>query len=278
MQIIGVHTPEFPFAGNRAQVQAAVGRLGIRWPIVMDNDRTIWSAFANSAWPAIYLIDSSGYVRFRHSGEGRYAETEQAIQALLREIAPEASFPDPLPLVRPEDGDDAVCYPSTPELHAGDLGVAFASGSSRQVFALPESRSDGRFYLEGTWRAAEEGITLVSSHGRIVLPFHAATVNAVLTPTPEIEEAPILDPPMTVKLLLDGRPLPHRWFGEDVFLEGNEAIARIDAPRMFALVHADGVQPGELHLLPSQPGLTFYAFSFGSCLRSASSPHRQTPE
>jgi hypothetical protein len=279
LQIIGVHTPEFPFAHGKAQVQAAVGRLGIRWPVVLDNERAIWTAFSNSAWPTVYLIDAGGYVRYRHAGEGRYAETERAIQMLLKEIAPEASFLDPLPLIRPEDSDGAVCYPSTPELHATELGNSPAETPTGPAFTLPEARRDGRFYLEGIWRSGAGNLTLAGARGKIVLPYHAASVNAVLSPTPHPEQELLpLDPPMTPEILLDGQPLPRAWFGDDVFLDGQKTVVRLDAPRMYSLMRTPDARPHELQMLIGQPGLAFYAFSFGSCLVPASFNDPQTKE
>lgn len=83
--IIGVHTQEFAFEKDAANVKNAVGNLGIKYPVALDNTYTIWNAFNNDAWPAHYLIDANGQIREHHFGEGNYAETEQSIQALLKE-------------------------------------------------------------------------------------------------------------------------------------------------------------------------------------------------
>lgn len=83
--IIGVHTPEFRHEHERANVQAAVEREGITWPVVQDNDYTIWNAYRNRYWPHFYLINRQGRIIYDHIGEGRYAETGRAIQAALAE-------------------------------------------------------------------------------------------------------------------------------------------------------------------------------------------------
>ena len=83
--VIGVHTPEFAFEKDPANVKKAVGDLGVKYPVALDNSYTIWNAFNNDAWPAHYLIDANGKIREHHFGEGNYAETEQSIQALLKE-------------------------------------------------------------------------------------------------------------------------------------------------------------------------------------------------
>jgi thiol-disulfide isomerase/thioredoxin len=81
--IVGVHTPEFAFEHVSSNVSGAVKRLGIRYPVVQDNDFAIWSAFSNQYWPAEYLIDRSGHVRHAHFGEGEYDRTEKVIRKLL---------------------------------------------------------------------------------------------------------------------------------------------------------------------------------------------------
>lgn len=83
--IIGVHRPEFEFEKNPASVERAVGEAGIRYPVVLDNDSTIWDSYNNRYWPARYLIDADGFIRYQHFGEGAYEENEEEIQELLSE-------------------------------------------------------------------------------------------------------------------------------------------------------------------------------------------------
>lgn len=83
--IIGVHTPEFAFEKDLANVEAAIANLGVTWPVAIDNDRNTWRAYANRYWPAAYLIDKQGNIRLLKIGEGQYAYTESVIQALLAE-------------------------------------------------------------------------------------------------------------------------------------------------------------------------------------------------
>ena len=85
--IVGVHTPEFEFEKNIDNVKAAVQKFGIKYPVLQDNDKGTWNAYGNSYWPRKYLIDSDGYIRYDHIGEGGYAETEKIIQTLLAERA-----------------------------------------------------------------------------------------------------------------------------------------------------------------------------------------------
>lgn len=83
--LVGVHTPEFAHEGQVAYVRAAIARLGVAYPVVMDNDYRIWNAYHNAYWPALYLIDKQGRIRYTHIGEGDYDVTEQQIKALLGE-------------------------------------------------------------------------------------------------------------------------------------------------------------------------------------------------
>jgi hypothetical protein len=272
LETIGVHTPEFKFARDPGQVKAAVGRLGIRWPVILDNDQAVWTAYANRYWPTIYLIDGSGYLRYRHAGEGAYVKSEGAIQSLLKELNSNLGLPPPLSPMRPEDAPDAVCSPTTPELHIDALGNAQLPSEKQLNLTLPVERLDGHFYLEGTWRVIDDELTLESEEGTISLPYHAASVSAVLSPSAD----PVLlsyrkDDPLQIVVTQDGQPLQHDSFGEDIFLTEAQAKIRIDVPRLYTLIHNPDVQKRELHLTIHDPGLTFYAFSFGSCLATNSS-------
>lgn len=85
LEVIGVHTPEFSYEKDLANVTAAVERLGVTWPVAIDNDWKTWRSYHNRYWPAMYLIDKAGNIRHIKIGEGQYANTEQIIQALLAE-------------------------------------------------------------------------------------------------------------------------------------------------------------------------------------------------
>lgn len=83
--VIGVHTPEFPYEKDLGNVREAVRKLGVAYPVAVDNDHRIWNAFHNRYWPAAYYVDATGWIRFHHFGEGRYQEQERVVQTLLRE-------------------------------------------------------------------------------------------------------------------------------------------------------------------------------------------------
>ena len=85
LQAVGVHTPEFGFEREYANVAEAVREAGIEYPVVLDNSYATWNAYDNRYWPAIYLIDADGFVRYRHFGEGAYDKTQEKIEQLLAE-------------------------------------------------------------------------------------------------------------------------------------------------------------------------------------------------
>ena len=86
--IIGNHFPEFDYERDFENLKDAVARLGIKYPVAQDNDGLMWRAYNNHYWPVIYLIDKNGFIRYKHIGEGAYAQTEAAIQSLLAEVYP----------------------------------------------------------------------------------------------------------------------------------------------------------------------------------------------
>jgi len=276
--IIGVHTPKFGFARSRAQVEAAAGRLGIRWPIVLDNDHRIGHDLACRCLPGLVLVGPDGQVRYRQAGKVAYPETEQAIQSLLSRQDPARSFPTPLPPIRPEDTPGA-CLPTTQELRITELVNPAPVTSLPLLFEPPPDRMDGRFFLEGLWRSTKDGVTLGGQRGAIHLQYHAASVHAVLSPSPDPVELDLgLKDPLEIQLFQDGKPLPREAFTEDVYLAEDQARVRIDVARLYALVRNPDVCSHELRLETRGTGLTFYAFSFGSCLATASAPRTPSKE
>jgi hypothetical protein len=275
LTIIGVHTPEFSFAQDPTNVRRAVQRLGINWPVVLDNNQSIWTAFANRYWPTKYLADHRGYLRYRHPGEGGYGEFEAAIQELLLEASPDLDLPDIMQPIRPDDKPGAVCERTTPELQSDALGNPRpeAAPGTVQTYSIPDTLQPGKFYLEGDWESVPDGHRLHGQDGQIVLAYEAARCNAVLS----AETQPFPDPeepfePIPVELNQDGDPLPTEHFGQDVFQDLQRALVRIDSPRMYSLIESPGVESHRLSLMIRNPGLIFYAFSFESCASVQKSP------
>lgn len=275
LRVLGVHTPEFRFARSARHVREAIGRLGIVWPVALDNDQATWTAFATRAWPTLVLVDGDGYVRFRHVGDRSLPEFERLIRALITETGgPDLDMPVAAGSLLPQDAAGAVCLPATAELQVDSIGNGPASESEATTFAVPSQRTDGRFYLEGSWRRRDDGLTLEAGAGAIILPFHAAAVHAVLSSGGDLETDP--QQTMRAEATLDGHPIQEGVFGSDLLRRSGATVVLVDRPRAYHLLHDLDPEAHELRLAFAEPGLTFYAFSFSPCVSAAPEP-RSSP-
>ena len=193
--IVGVHSPEFEFEKNYDNVKAAVQRLGITYPVVLDSDHGTWNAYGNQYWPRHYLIDAQGYIRDNHIGEGGYEQTEKTIQSLLAERAAhiglkQISFSTKsTPVIRPQSmqyvdlnqsttseiylGYDKARAPiGNPEGFKPDQIVSYSISSDMSL-------KPGIVYLHGSWKNNPDNIELQSNTGRIALIYYAKSVNMV---------------------------------------------------------------------------------------------------
>jgi thiol-disulfide isomerase/thioredoxin len=264
LTIVGVHTPEFRFGRRPEFVKAAIGRLGIGWPVVLDNDQHIWTSYANCCRPTIHLIDGQGYVRFSRAGDHGYTQIESVIQALLREKDPDVQLP---PLPKAEHAPSAVCVPTSQEIHVDALGCPLPQDDKAVEYSLPAHLAEGHFYLAGSWRLKNDGLTISGESGTITLPYHAADVYAVLSPSPHSGGYTRSEhSPLKIEILQDGRPLPVDNYGQDVFKDKDRSMLRIDIPRSYHVAHNSTVRRAELQMRIMETGLTLFAFSFGSCL------------
>ncbi|HEU0304467.1 MAG TPA: cytochrome c biogenesis protein DipZ [Gaiellaceae bacterium] len=235
--VVAVHAPEFAFEHEARNVRRAVRDLGIRHPVALDNDFGTWNAYANRYWPANYLVDRSGHVRYVHFGEGKYELTEDAIRTLLAtEDAPRAA----------RNPDRTPTSPQTPETYLGwerlssaYVGSAIQEGRMAR-YAFPATLPEDGFALAGRWRV--EGERSVAGAGaRLRIRAFARLVHLVLSGRG------------TVRVLVEGRP---------------EHTVEVGANRLYTL--ADFGRPGD-HVLELRlsPGLAAYAFTFSS---SAAAP------
>jgi thiol-disulfide isomerase/thioredoxin len=190
--IVGVHTPEFEFEKNYNNVKGAVERFGINYPVVQDNEKQTWNAYENRYWPRKYLIDSEGYIRYDHIGEGAYAETEKVIQSLLAERIEHNSINSTIDqtISNPESIQNIdFSRINTPELYFGYQYAKEPLGNSEgykpdQIvgYALPDDTSNiipNRIYLAGEWKNNADHMELQSEVGHIVLSYSAKAVNIV---------------------------------------------------------------------------------------------------
>ena len=281
---IGVHAPEFQFAREARQVERAMEEFGIAYPVALDNDYEIWQAFSNQGWPSKFLIDSKGYIRYQHMGEGEYLATELAIQGVLHEADP-AFRPQPLTIpMRDEDRPGAMCYRPSPELYCGTErgNIGNEEGFADEAIAIYIDRGvhePNKFYLQGAWRARGEYLELAGTHGHITLHYRAKDVNLVLSPTGDPVElmlglqgaqligaanADAARPRITVTQ--DGAALPDTNAGADVRTVDGVATVTPLRPRMARLVSNPTFEEHELRVDVYGRGAALYAFTFTTCV------------
>jgi thiol-disulfide isomerase/thioredoxin len=239
--VVGVHSPEFGFEHDLDNVRRAVDELDIRYPIVLDNDFAIWQSLDNRFWPAVYLVDGDGRVRFHHFGEGNYEETEQAIQQLLG-IDEEAVRVEAGGLAEAADWDT---------LRSGETYLGSACGAGR--VDSPAQLALNRWALSGDWTVEEESAVLSAAGGSVTFRFHARDLNLVLAP-------PTSGAPVRFAVRVDGQP-PGDDHGVDVDESGEGAV---DEPRMYQLVRQRrGAAERAFEITFLDPGVRAYVFTFG---------------
>ena len=248
--IVGMHTPEFEFEKKTSNVLDAMKRHKIEYPVAQDNNYATWQAYNNRYWPAHYLIDAEGNIRQYHFGEGAYAETEMAIQELLKEAGQKVTAG--ISNVEAEK----LGGQKTPETYLGsDRMERFVSPEKvtgeAQVFTTPESLRKHEFAYSGTWTVMPER-ALASKDAALTLHFEGEKVFLVMAP-PDSGLAG------TVRVFLDGKPVENDAFGKDVV----NGTVTVDEDRLYELLDLKGLS-GEhtLRLEFETPGIAAYAFTF----------------
>ena len=243
--VIGVHTPEFAFEKERANVTKAVKDLGIDYPVALDNEYSVWNAFKNEYWPAHYLIDGRGIIRYHHFGEGNYDETEAAIRQLL--AAQGATLPPAINVSATgieQAADDADV--ATPETYLGEA-------RREHYVAQTTPLTLNEWTLKGSWHADPEHITLTGGQGDVVLRFHARDAHIVLGP-------PNGKRPASFEVLLDGKA-PGTDAGVDVDAAGHGSVT---AQRLYGVIREHGaVVDHTLTIHFTTPGVQAYSLTFG---------------
>jgi cytochrome c biogenesis protein CcdA/thiol-disulfide isomerase/thioredoxin len=248
LTIVGVHSPEFTFERDADNVSDAIDEYGISYPVVQDNEFGTWSAFANQYWPAKYLIDSRGHVRYAHFGEGEYEATELAIRSLLAEAGDTQLGPTAEASTETIDPDLR-----TPETYLGyERGQGWVEGPNPGAGTYdssdPEDLDQNQFAFGGEWRVDAESATALAD-ATISLRFQARRVFLVLGSGERARN---------VGVELDGEPIPESAAGEDV----TGGSATISNQRLYRLV--DLPEAGDHTLtLSFEPGVSGYAFTFG---------------
>jgi thiol-disulfide isomerase/thioredoxin len=237
--VIGVHTPEFSFEHDIDAVQRATKERGIDYPVAVDNDYEIWSAFANNYWPALYFVDAGGVLRDQHFGEGRYEESERVIQRLLG-VEREFVSAEGVGVEAEADWDQL----RTPETYLGSV--------RSERFGSLDRLPLNHWALAGEWTIGRESVVLDEAGGSIAYRFHARDAHLVLS-----REA---GAPIPFRVLLDGEA-PGPSHGVDVDGGGNGLLGD---GRMYQLVREhDAVRERTLEITFLEPGAEAYVFTFG---------------
>jgi thiol-disulfide isomerase/thioredoxin len=258
--IVGVHTPEFEFEKDYNNVKAAVEKFGIKYPVALDNEKQTWNTYENRYWPRKYLIDSEGYIRYDHIGEGAYAETEKVIQSLLTErteymganSAIDQSISNP-------EGAQSVNFDriNTPELYFGYQYASMPLGNSEgykpdQVvkYTIPDDTKivPNRIYLAGQWKNNADHMELQNEVGRIVLSYSAKALNIVAGSSGEL------------RILEDNSQPDDSSRGTDVSEDGT---VKINGQRLYNVVMHKEYGNHQIAIDVIGRGFQIYTFTFG---------------
>jgi cytochrome c biogenesis protein CcdA/thiol-disulfide isomerase/thioredoxin len=257
--VIGVHTPEFAFEKDPDNVKRAVREFSVTYPVALDNDYKIWKAFSNSYWPADYLIDATGKVRHHHFGEGKYGETEQQIQVLLKErngqlsttglVAVAGTGAEAPPDSDVESFETYLGY----ERAENFMSPGGASQDMPHLYSIPKHLELNQWGLSGTWTDRAQVASLDSLPGKIVFRFHARDVHLVLGPAADGK-------PIRFRVKIDGQvPGPNRGLDTD-----EQGTGKIVEHRLYQLIRQKNTSEDhtfEIEFL--DPGAQAFAFTFG---------------
>jgi thiol-disulfide isomerase/thioredoxin len=260
LTVVGVHTPEFGFEHDIENVTAQAGALDVPYPIALDNDYAVWGAFENHYWPAVYLADSNGKIRYHHFGEGEYAATEMVIQQLLID-AGASDFDQGLVTVDPQGLEVAADWGNvqSPETYTGyRQSSGFAQDDDARfdepdAYTAPERLSLNSWALTGNWTVAEHAATSNEPGGRIAFEFHARDLNLVMGPASRGTSVPF-------RVFLDGQPADGA-YGTDVSSDGSGIV---DAQRTYQLIRQPGdIRERTVEIEFESAGAEAYCFTFG---------------
>lgn len=257
---IGVHTPEFPFEKNAENVRRAVKETRVDYPVVIDSDYSIWRAFSNEYWPALYFVDAQGRIRHHVFGEGEYEQSERIIQQLLAE-AGATGFRSDLVSVHaegPEATADWSNLGSAENYVAYERTENFSSpggpiSDKPHVYSAPAELKINHWALSGDWTMQQGAITLNQPNGRIAYRFHARDLHLVMGPGAHGNL-------VRFRVFIDGQQAATS-HGSDVDAQGNGTVSE---PRMYQLIRQSSPivdRQFEIQFLDS--GVEAFSFTFG---------------
>lgn len=243
--IVGVHSPEFGFEHDKKNVEEAVKKYQITYPVALDNNFRTWNAYHTQFWPTSYLINQYGHIVKKHTGEGKYLEMENAIRKLLQ-LPPLTGPQEPSPILRPMTNETYLGY---------NRGASYSPDivfeKDRVASYDFQTVNPDEVGIRGLWRIGPESITAVGSNSELVLNFIGTEVHLVLTGK---SETPL-------RVLLDGNPVPQEFFTDDMDAEGNILV---NGDGKYSIINLRGAFGRHTLTLIVPPGISAYAFSFGN--------------
>src|SRR5580704_16574213 len=257
--VIGVHSPEFAFERDPANVAHAVRDLGVTYPVALDNGYAIWRALDNHYWPAQYLIDTSGRIRYRNAGEGHDADIEQHIRSLLAEGGHPPSSGTAEINAGGAEAAAAMRSVGSPETYVGYRRAERLASpeairrDTAQTYSVPATLPLNAWGLVGTWTVGPEAAVLGSAPGHVVFRFHSRDLHLVLGPAADGR-------PVRFRVRVDGEA-PMADHGSDV---GGDGSGTVTTQRLYQLVRTRGAiadRTFDIEFLA--PGVSVYAFTFG---------------
>ncbi len=258
--VIGVHSPEFAFEHDLENVRRAAKDMRVEYPIAIDNDYAVWSAFDNHYWPALYLVDSQGRIRYHQFGEGAYEQSEMILQQLLAE-AGIGGIAHELVSVNAQGAEAAADWSDlrSPENYVGyERTENFASPGGAvldqpRVYAAPTRFSLNHWALAGDWTVEREATVLNKANGRIVYRFHARDLHLVMGPAAR-------GTPVRFRVFIDGQA-PGAAHGSDVNEQGNGTVTD---QRLYQLIRQPKpIADRQFEIEFLDAGVEAFAFTFG---------------
>lgn len=277
LTILGVHAPEFDFEKVPGNVQAAIDRYGIKYPVIQDNEMGTWDAFSNRFWPGKYLLDTNGEIVFSHFGEGQYVDTEREIRRALEAAGHDISD---IP-IGTEEGParDPLATGQTRELYGG-YGRNFSYGGlyagQPEYYDSPDAEvlyfdnlphRNGQWYAEGAWINTREAMVHARETAEpvdyIVFKYLARSVNIVINPQTEGARFDVI-------IEVDGRPLKSEDAGEDIeYDDEGRSFIHVDRAKEYRVIEQQKSTEREVKFLTTSPDFAMFAVTFGNNLDGA---------
>lgn len=257
--VVGVHSPEFGFEREPANVKDAVADLRIAFAVPIDSNRSIWRAFRNDSWPADYFIDANGRIRYRHIGEGEYEKSERVIQSLLKENGAIGLDEGIVRLAATGAEAPPSADVRSPETYAGYaraenfVSPERVARDAARKYSLPARPALNQWALSGSWNIGAERAALGSAPGTLIFRFHSRDLHMVLGPGKN-------GAPIRFRVKLNGME-PGVHHGADV---GPDGAGELRQPRMYQLIRQQGpIQDATFEIESTDPGVEIFSLTFG---------------